>query len=127
MWTYEQKSGILRHNGAYVATGYAGGNCGQNPEGINNPDMQDVPKVGPLPQGKYTFGMPVEGTHLGPYAIPLIPDAGNQMFGRSGFYCHGDTSVPRSASEGCMIFARGTRNQIGNSPDEDLEVVSGVQ
>ena len=125
MWTFEQKTGRLLHNGQLIATGYAGGNCGKNPEGINNPDMQSVHNIGPLPQGKYTFGVPVSQSHLGPYAIPLSPDPNNQMFGRSGFFCHGDTAIPRQASEGCIIMPRAIRNVIGASPDKDLEVVSG--
>ena len=50
-WTFEQKTGKLSHNGDYVATGYAGGNCGHNPEGKNNPDKQAIHNVGPIPRG----------------------------------------------------------------------------
>lgn len=123
MWTYEQKSGKLSHNAEPVATGYAGGNCGLSPEGKNNPDMQNVPKVGPLPQGKYKFGTPVAQSHLGPFAIPLIPDPANEMFGRSDFFVHGDTTPGGNASEGCIIVPRYVRNAMAASPDQELEVV----
>ena len=125
MWTYEQKTGKLSHNGEVVATGYAGGNCGKNPEGKNSPEHQSVPKVGPVPQGKYKFGTPVAQSHLGPFAIPLIPDPTNEMFGRSDFYMHGDTiSNPGCASEGCIIVPRNIRNAVASSPDQELEVVA---
>jgi hypothetical protein len=124
MWRYEQKTGRLLHNDACVATGYAGGNCGKNPEGKNNPESQEISKIGPLPQGKYTFGTPVAQSHLGPFAIPLIPDSGNEMFGRSSFYVHGDTTPSGNASEGCIIMPRPIREQVSSSPDNDLEVVA---
>ena len=106
--------------------GYAGGNCGLNPEGKNCPDHQSVPKIGPLPQGKYKFGKPVPQSHLGPFAIPLIPDGNNEMFGRSSFYMHGDTTPAGNASEGCIIMPRNIRNEVAASPDNNLEVVSGL-
>jgi len=124
-WTYEQRTGKLSHNGEVVATGYAGGNEGKNPEGKNNPTMQNVPKIGPLPVGKYKFGTPVPQSHLGPFAIPLIPMGGNEMFGRSDFYLHGDTTPSGNASEGCIIMPRSVRNAAAASPDNDLEVIAG--
>ena len=125
MWTYEQKTGKLSHNGEVVATGYAGGNCGKNPEGKNSPEHQSVPKVGPVPQGKYKFGTPVAQSHLGPFAIPLAPDPANEMFGRSDFFVHGDTTPSGNASEGCVIVPRSVRNAMAASPDNELEVISG--
>lgn len=125
-WIWKQKPGELWHNDALEVRGYAGGNCGKNPEGKNNPDMQNVPRVGPLPQGKYRFGPPVAQSHLGPFAIPLLPDAANEMFGRSDFFVHGDTiGAPGCASEGCIIIPRAFRNILASSPDQELEVVSG--
>ena len=82
-FTYEQSTGRwIGPNGDVLATGYAGGNAGQAPDGKNNPDMQNVRNVGPLPVGWYTFGKPVMQSHLGPYAIPLIPDKANEMSAR---------------------------------------------
>lgn len=124
MWTFEQSTGKLYNpNGAHIATGYAGGNCGKNPEGVNNPDMQDVKCIGPLPADRYTFGEPVEHSHLGAFAIPLIPDAGNDMIGRSRFYMHGDTTPPGNASEGCIIMPRPIRESCAASKDNQIEVV----
>ena len=124
MWTYEQATGKLFDNGVLVETGYAGGNEGRNPEGVNNSELQQEKGIGPLPKGLYQFGTPVEHSHLGPFAIPLLPDSTNEMFNRSGFYMHGDTSaMNHSASEGCIIMPRAIREQCDSSQDRQLEVV----
>jgi hypothetical protein len=125
-WIFEQSTGNMYDPaGLICATGYAGGNCGKNPEGKNNPDMQNVQCVGPLPQGVYTLSMPVEGTHLGPFAVPLIPDPANEMFGRGRFYCHGDTTPSGNASEGCIIMPRAIRERIAASGDTITVVRDG--
>ena len=126
MWSYIQNTGeLFRPDGTLIATGYSGGNEGKNPEGINNPDMQNIKKVGPLPQGFYTFGEVVLKSQLGPFVIPLIPDTDNVMFGRSGMYVHGDhddTHPKQSASEGCIIMPRAVREEMYSSKDRILEV-----
>lgn len=124
-WTYEQATGrLLDPQGERVATGYAGGNCGKNPEGKNNPDLQAMSCIGPLPVGRYTVGEPIDHAHLGPYALPLTPDEANEMFGRSAFYVHGDSrSTPGAASQGCIILPRAVRVQVWVSGDHALEVV----
>jgi len=54
----------------------------------------------------------------------LNPLPGNQMFGRGGFLIHGDNrSHNQSASEGCMVFDKGIRDQIGSSDDNVLNVI----
>lgn len=125
MWTYEQKTGHLIHPlGAIVAIGYAGGNCGHDPIGVNNPAMQDVQMVGPLPRGLYTSGKPFDSPRLGPYVIPLYPDHNNEMFGRSGFRIHGDThALNHSGSEGCIVVARKIRELFATTEDNDLLVI----
>lgn len=126
-WTFFQKSGALFNNDMMtVAIGYAGGNEGKNPEGKNNPDMQDVACVGPLPEGTYTIIDMVPQSHLGPFALRLEPDNDNEMFGRGDFYIHGDRiKSPGDASEGCMIFPRAVRELIWNSTDHVVNVVKG--
>ena len=125
MWTYEQNTGrLLDPNGVFVAKGYAGGNCGKNPEGVNNHDMQSVHNVGPLPVGNYKLGTMIEESELGPCAIPLIPDPANEMFGRGHFFCHGDMIGHIGAgSEGCIVQARPVRMALAASQDRDLQVV----
>lgn len=123
-WTYKQSTGRLEWpDGSVAAVGYAGGNCGKNPEGVNNTHLEHVRSVGPIPRGRYTFGEPLLKSHMGPYAIPLIPDKANQMHGRSAFYMHGDTTPSGNASEGCIIMPRAVREACWASGDHALEVV----
>ena len=123
-WRFEQDTGnIFDPTGELAGTGYAGGNCGANPEGINNHSMQDIPLIGPIPLGLFTMGEPVEHSQLGPFAIPLIPDPANEMFGRGGFYCHGDTAIPMRASEGCIVQVPDVRHAMWASADHEVEVV----
>jgi hypothetical protein len=123
MWQFHSDTGqLFDPSNIYQTTGYAGGNEGRNPEGRNNPAMEAVPNVGPLPRGIYAMGEPVEHSHLGPFAIPLTPDPANEMFGRSGFYCHGDTTPPGNASEGCIIMPLAIRNQMWASDDHLIQV-----
>jgi len=119
MWQYEQESGILSHNGADVAVGYSGAGNGKN-----NPSMQDVQKIGPIPRGKYTIGEPCDTQTHGPYVLRLTPDADNNMCGRSGFLIHGDSKEhPGTASQGCIIVGRHIREQIWESDDNQLVVM----
>lgn len=128
MWKYSQTDGRLyRPDGVLAGHGYAGGDGGLRPEGINNHAMQSIHNVGPLPCGIYKKSTPVEHSHLGPLAIPLIPMDGNEMFGRSGFYMHGDrASPPKSASDGCIIMAHSVRVEFSDSSEQWLEVVEAV-
>lgn len=125
--TFEIVTGKLYDpSGAEVCKGYAGGNEGKNPEAINNPDMCNVPRTGPLPPGLYTMQEPVEHSKLGPYAIPLSPDPSNQMFNRGGFYMHGDTTPSGNASEGCIIMPRAIRERTYQSDDKQIRVVKSL-
>lgn len=127
MFTYRQVDGLmLDPDGNPLGAGYSGGNCGRNPEGKNNPGMEDVAEVGPLPRGEYEIGVPVDTLTHGPFVLPLAPCSGNEMFGRSGFLIHGDSVVnPGNASEGCIILARNVREEIAASSDKKLMVISG--
>lgn len=122
-WTFTVNIGQLLSPTGTESNAYAGGDKGTQRQAINNVTFESIPDVGPLPRGGYTFGIPVEGTHLGPLAIPLHPDPGNTMFGRSGFYCHGDTEIPGAASDGCIVTDRATREAIVASSDKALNVV----
>ena len=97
--------------------------AGKHPIGKNNPDYIKVKSVGPLCPGVYTFGTPVAQSHLGPFAIPLTPDPSNEMYGRGDFFCHGDTTPPGNASEGCVIMPRWVRDQMWASKIHTIEVV----
>ena len=128
MWTFEIVNGKMHEpSDAVVDIGYAGGNQGKNPEGVNNPADEGLKDIGPLPEGLYTFGEPIEHSKLGAFAIPLIPDPGNDMHCRGDFYCHGDTAaLDHSASEGCIIMSRPTREAMWASADHTLQVVASL-
>ena len=119
-WTYYQASGKLSHDGTDIGEGYSGAG-----DGKNNPDMQEVHNVGPLPRGEYTINAPQHTVTHGPYVLPLTPNPANEMFGRSGFLMHGDSVVnPGTASEGCIIMPRHIREQVWSSDDHSLTVAA---
>jgi type VI secretion system (T6SS) effector TldE1-like protein len=126
MWTYKQEPGDLLLNNEHVAFGYSGGG-----EGKNNPAMQDIHDVGPIPRGRYRIELiadennnPVDYEHKKAPVIRLVPDPTNEMFGRDGFLIHGDSiSQPGTASEGCIIMAHWVRQNILQSRDLDLAVI----
>lgn len=124
MWIYAQKSGALWRDGKQVATGYSG--CD---EGKNDPAMQAVGGVGPIPQGNWTIiGPPFNTRNHGPYVPRLQPATDTHTFGRSGFLMHGDSiESPGCASKGCVILPRPAREQVWNSGDTDFEVVAEFQ
>jgi hypothetical protein len=119
-WTYQQATGRLSHDREFIATGYAG--IGQ---GLNNPASQNISFVGPLPAGTYTIGGPMlDGGHMGPFVLPLTGWVGNQMFGRDGFFIHGDnTARNNTASNGCIVLDRIWRQMIATSGDTVLIVI----
>lgn len=120
MWTYEQSSGDLLFDGRLIATGYSGHGAG-----VNDPALQGVKDVGPLPQGKYTIGPAVQDPQTGPVSMHLIPDAANEMYGRGSFLIHGDNEAcDHTASEGCIILPREVRERIAGSGDRTLQVVA---
>ena len=121
MWTYAQKTGDLSQNGEVVGRGYSGFDNGKN-----NPAMQAVHDVGPIPQGEWTItGPPFNTAEHGPFVLRLEPASATNTFGRSGFLMHGDSiHAPGTASKGCIIMQRTLREQVWDSGDTDLEVVA---
>jgi hypothetical protein len=60
-WQYQQSTGQLSHNNIPIASGYSG-----HDNGVNNPDLQNVHNVGPIPQGSYIICDPMDPPdHLG--------------------------------------------------------------
>ncbi len=120
-WVWSQSSGQLTNTnnpGQLEGTGYAG----QGP-GLNNPAMQAVPNIGPLPQGGYTIGPQYNNPRTGAGTMNLTPDPSNAMYGRDAFRIHGDNGRGNySASEGCVILPRNVRNRIYFSSDKRLIV-----
>lgn len=124
-WEYSQSTGQMTYvdnqTGARtnVGTGYSG-----HGEGLNNPNMQNVPYVGPIPQGTYDIGQAYRHENFGPVTMNLEPRPETNTFNRGGFLIHGDNAQRnRSASRGCIILPRNIRIQINNSGDRELRVV----
>lgn len=118
-WQYEQSTGKLSYRGAYIATGYAGFGVGKN-----NPSMQGVGDIGPIPRGNYTIGPPVNDSVTGRYTLPLDPFLNNLMYGRNEFKIHGDSiSSPGQGSHGCIVMDPWVRARIWESSDRTLEVI----
>ncbi len=118
-WEYSQSTGELKHNGLRIAIGYAG-----KDKGKNNPSMESIPFVGPIPKGLYTIGGPRNTPNRGPYVLDLIPK-GHNALGRSEFLIHGDSiKNPGKASEGCIVMPRLIREKIAKSGDKLLKVVN---
>src|SRR5512139_641548 len=131
MWVWHQRTGRMDHPPAedhgevdtFVAYGYSG-----NGECKNNPEMDHVKMHGPIPRGVYTMLVPEDRPHhTGPYSIALVPDAANDMHGRSAFYIHGDSLDPAKRgnnSLGCIILPPQARRHIWESGDHRLLVLA---
>ena len=120
--TYDQSSGKFALWGSvggnllFSAEGYAGKGPGKN-----NPDMEAVPSVGPLPVGAYSINVPRTHPRLGPVAMRLV--AHTPRYGRGGFYIHGDSKQhPGEASTGCIILPRHVREAVGRYAPLVLQV-----
>jgi hypothetical protein len=120
MVTYEQKTGrLLDANNKLLATGYSGFGKGKN-----NPLLQTVRNVGPIPIGEYIIGEPYNGDRTGIFTLPLTPIKGTKICGRSGFAIHGDSKAhPGTASNGCIIVPNAARKKADEDKDRRLKVV----
>ena len=119
MWIYSQSSGFLWNNhGDCIATGYSG-----HSEGKNNPKLDHVPFIGPIPRGEYAIGDPYDSDNVGKFALPLLPH-GHDCHGRVDFLMHGDSiKNPGTASRGCIIMPKHIRLAVNNSKDRILRVI----
>lgn len=103
---YEQRSGDLWViNGDFqlpLGSGFAGYEAGRN-----NPAMEQVRNVGPLPKGEYAMRL-VDHPRFKSPAIQLEQKYG-ETFGRSAFYIHGGTT-----SHGCIVIQRTLRVAIAS-------------
>lgn len=119
MFEYSQSSHTLTQNGQPITGGdecYSG-----TGDGRNNPDMQDVRNVGPVPQGKYRIGYAFDDDRLGPDVMQLVPLPGTETFGRDGFLIHGNNKE-NDASHGCLIAPPDIRRKINGTQDRVLLV-----
>ena len=117
-WQYHQQTGKLTRNGRDVGVGYSG-----SAQGKNNPALEALPNVGPIPRGRYRISPPRLHPTKGPITMSLVP-VNHGALGRTRFLVHGDSmSHPGSASEGCIVLSRSVRLIMATSGDTDLEVV----
>jgi hypothetical protein len=96
---YSQSRGTLTQNGKVLARGYAGHGAG-----LNNPGLQGLRNVGPIPTGRYTIGKFTTFRNM-PYSMPLTR-VGPQPAGpsRGGFWIHaGRKDGAPTASRGCIV------------------------
>ncbi len=115
IWAYSQTSGNIRHNMIDVGSGYSGFG-----EGKNNPAMEAVEGIGPIPQGRYLIGKSYPHPHLGPVVMNLSP-IGHNARGRSLLRVHGD-NLDHNASHGCIVLNHDIREMIAASSDKELWV-----
>ena len=118
MWTYAQSSGKLWDGkGQHIATGYSGAD-----EGKNNPKLEALRNIGPIPKGMYVITDVYDSDSIGPLVIALEPHLHNCL-GRTFFRIHGDSRTnPGEASKGCIILSRAIRERIADSNDRLLQV-----
>lgn len=100
------------------------------PKGFNDPSLQSVIDVGPIPCGFWDIcGPPITTTEHGPYVLRLEPWPGTETYGRVGFLMHGKPLPPadiRSGSKGCICAGPDTRRRVYQSGDTKLLVISGI-
>lgn len=116
-WIYRQSTGLLTApDGKPLATGYSGTGVGRN-----EPDMESVRNIGPIPCGRYVIGRARVSIDLGPVVMDLDPIPPTETYGRSLFRIHGN-NAQNDASRGCIILDRPQRLAISVSRDRRLEV-----
>lgn len=118
MISYDQKTGHIAIRNTIIGTGYSGFG-----PGLDNPDMESVPNVGPIPRGEWHIERWDE-THgdKGPQVAVLAP-VGHNAHGRSAFLIHGDNALGNhTASHGCIIANRTIRNALRASGETALIV-----
>jgi hypothetical protein len=131
MWVWDQSDGSLWREAKptrgrlLISKGYSGKGRGKN-----NPALEGVPGIGPIPAGHYKIGKPYDSKNVGRFTLPLDAvdsrpgDDIHQPTGRSAFRIHGDSiKAPGTASKGCIILPRNIREAIWTSGDRDLLVV----
>lgn len=127
MWTFKQATGQIRSEDLRLqGTGYAGRDAGKN-----NPAMEGVKGIGPLPCGTYKAVELLE-VHptVGRFALRLEPDEDTTKkilaYGRDpkSFFMHGDSAEhPGLASHGCIVQQRDVRQQFWATYDKTVRVV----
>jgi len=119
MWFWIQSTGKLFHDDEFIAVGYSGHRTGKN-----NPELDHVRRVGPIPRGIWNLTGVYNSRRVGPFTIICDPERNTVTHGRKYFRIHGDSRRnPGAASRGCIILPRKVRELIWGSKDRVLKVV----
>ena len=125
MWIYSQSTGTLTRNDKLVYTGYSGKGRGKN-----NPALENMPGLGPIPKGNWVIVDRYDSKNVGPFALVLhsvdaTPNNDiNDRTNRAAFRIHGDSiKHPGEASKGCIILPRVIREEMWYSGDHNLQVI----
>ena len=117
MWTFSYRGSIWRDDGPKSGA-YSG-----HGDALNNAAYQSAEGLGPIPVGQYRIGTFFDHPRLGPCVAHLTPVNNTNVYGRSGFFIHGDNvAMDHSASDGCIIVNRAIRTAIRASDDTNLTV-----
>ena len=116
MWQFNTLTGEFRKGSVIKGHGYSGFGVGKN-----NPAMEGVEGVGPIPRGRYKIGPAYKDAHLGPIVMHVDP-VGHSALGRTLFRIHGDNATG-TASHGCIILNHDLREEVSLSEDRELWVV----
>lgn len=125
-YVWHQAAGTLTLDGAIVSRGYAGRNRGKN-----NPALQGVKGIGPIPRGLWRMISIGTSPNTGPntivlHAVDSTPDDDREdTTGRGAFRIHGDSIAhPGEASDGCIILPRDARLALWRSGERLISVVA---
>jgi len=110
-FTYSQSTGQFRRDGVLIGRGYSGHGAG-----LDDPAMEGVAGVGPIPAGEWTIGPAHADGKLGPKVMNLDPVAPFDALGRTLFRIHGDNpAANHTASDGCIILGPAYRTRIATA------------
>ena len=120
---YEQATGRVfqetPEKRVLLGKGYSG-----FPPFTNDPSAQTLKQRGPIPRGSFRVHRPFDHSRLGRMVMFLEPLKETEMFGRSGFFIHGDNAFAnQTASHGCIVLALATRSRVAECAPCLLDVI----
>lgn len=118
---YSQSTGVLHYRKGDDTVRIGKGYSGQPPY-VNDGHAEALKARGPIPRGRYRVFRPFDHVRLGPCVFYLEPKG--EVYGRSGFFIHGDNSLRnQSASHGCIILDKPARLKLVEHAPIDLIVL----